>query len=70
MAAMPFPCNDILVVVGNLPRIFPMSSLIYASFFVSPISIYYLFLLGMANCFTKFGKYFILCQMLFYMLQL
>ena len=25
MAAMPFPCNGILVVLGNLPRIFPLS---------------------------------------------
>ena len=26
MAAMPFPCNGILLFVGNLPRIFPMPS--------------------------------------------
>ena len=32
MAAKPFSCTGILVFVGNLPRIFPMSSLIYASF--------------------------------------
>ena len=32
MAAIPFPCYGILVVVGNLPRFFPVSSLIYASF--------------------------------------
>ena len=25
MAAMPFPCNGILVAFGNLPRIFPVS---------------------------------------------
>ena len=23
MAAMPFPCSDILLIQGNLPRIFP-----------------------------------------------
>ena len=34
MAAMPFQCNGILVVLGNLPRIFPMFSLIYASFLI------------------------------------
>ena len=34
MAAMPFTSNGILVVVGNLPRIFPMYSLIYASFLI------------------------------------
>ena len=34
MAAMPFPCNGILVDLGNLPRIFPMCSLIYASFLI------------------------------------
>ena len=33
MAAMPFPCNGILVILSNLPRIFPMSSLIYAVFY-------------------------------------
>ena len=32
MVPMPFPCNGILVVLGNFPRIFPMASLIYASF--------------------------------------
>ena len=35
MAAMPFLCNLILVVLGNLLRIFPMSSLVYASFRIS-----------------------------------
>ena len=34
MAAMPFPCNGILVFLSNLPTIFPMSSLIYASFYI------------------------------------
>ena len=33
MAAMPFPFNGIWVVLGNLPKIFLVSSLIYASFF-------------------------------------
>ena len=33
IAAIPFHCNGILVVVGNLPSIFPMSSLIFASFY-------------------------------------
>ena len=37
MVAMPFTSYGILVVVGNLPRIFPMYSLIYASF-LTPIS--------------------------------
>ena len=39
MAAMPIPCNGILVFVGNSPRIFPVPSLLYASFLI-PISIY------------------------------
>ena len=34
MATVPLPCNGILVVVGSSPRIFPMSSLIYASFLI------------------------------------
>ena len=46
MAPMPFPSNGILVVVGNLPQIFPMSSLIYARFLI-PLFNFYLFLLGM-----------------------
>ena len=33
-AAMPFPCNFILIAVNNLPRIFPMSNLINASFLI------------------------------------
>ena len=40
MAAMPFPCNDILVVLGNLPIIFPMSSLIFASFLIPYFNLY------------------------------
>ena len=32
MATMPFLCNFFLVVVGNLPRIFPMSPLIMLVF--------------------------------------
>ena len=39
MAAMPFPCNDTLVVLGNLPRIFPVSSLIYANFLIPNFSL-------------------------------
>ena len=42
MVAMPFPCYGILVVLGNLPRIFPMSllNLINASFLI-PIVAYF-----------------------------
>ena len=32
MAAMPFPCNGILLIKGNLPRILPVFTLSYASF--------------------------------------
>ena len=39
MAAIPFPCNGILVDQGNLPRVFPVFTLNYAVF-LSPISIY------------------------------
>ena len=34
IAAMPFPFNGILVVLGNFPRIFLMSSLIYVSILI------------------------------------
>ena len=34
MVAMPFPFNCILVFQGKLPRIFPVSSLIYVSFLI------------------------------------
>ena len=40
MAALPFPCNTILLIQVNLPRIFPMSTLRYASF---PIPYFKLF---------------------------
>ena len=70
MAAMPFPRNGILFVVGNLPKIFPMSSLIYASFLIPFFQfIIYFTGNGPALCCSKFGKYFILCQMLFYLAQ-
>ena len=39
MAAMPFRCNGILVVVGNLTMILPMSSMIYASFLILYINL-------------------------------
>ena len=32
MAAMPFPFNGILLIQDNLPRVFPMFTLNYASF--------------------------------------
>ena len=40
MAAMPLPCNGILLIQGNLPRIFKMSTLRQASF---PIPYFKLF---------------------------
>ena len=40
MAAMPFPCNGILLIQGILPRIFPMYTLRQASF---PIPFFKLF---------------------------
>ena len=40
MAAMPFPCNGILLIQGNLPRIFPISTLRPAIF---PIPYFKLF---------------------------
>ena len=48
MADKPFFRNGILVVLGNLPRIFSMSSLSFTSFLI-PISISNLFLLGMVK---------------------
>ena len=32
MAAMPFPCTGILLIQGNLPRVFPVFTFKYASF--------------------------------------
>ena len=58
MAAMLFPCNGILVVLGNLPRIFPMSSLIYASFLIPYFNWKIIFGgNGLALCFNKFEMY-------------
>ena len=51
MAAMPFSFNDILVVVGNLPRIFPMPYLIYASFPIPYINLFIFTGNGPALCF-------------------
>ena len=34
MAAMPFPCNGILDVQGNLTRVFPVCTWNYASFLI------------------------------------
>ena len=48
MAAMPFPCNGILLIQGNLLRIFPMSTLRQASF-LSSISNYFKMVLEMAH---------------------
>ena len=45
MAVMPFPCNAILLIQGNLPKTFPMSTLRQASF---PIP-YFKMELGMAS---------------------
>ena len=44
VAAMPFPCNGILVVLGNLTRILPVSSLIYASFLIPSFNIKFVFI--------------------------
>ena len=44
VAAMPFPCNGILVVLGNLTRILPVSSLIYASFLIPSFKIKFVFI--------------------------
>ena len=71
MADMQFPCNGILVVVGNLPGIFPMSTLIYASLSISYFNLKNIFIgNGPALCFNTFGMYFMLCHMLIYILQL
>ena len=48
MATMSFPCNGILLIQSNLPRIFPMSTLSQASFPI-PISNYFKIELGMAQ---------------------
>ena len=34
MAAMPFPCNGILVVMGNFLRVFTMSSFLFIYLFI------------------------------------
>ena len=45
-------------ILGNLTRIFPMSSLIYASFLISYFNLQFIFTgNGPALCFNKFGKY-------------
>ena len=56
MAAMPFPCKGILVVLGNLPRIFPRFSLIYANFLIPYIKLL-IFLIenGLALALNSFG---------------
>ena len=46
-AAMPFPCIGILLIQGNLPRIFPVFPLNYASFCIPYLNL--IFLLGTAQ---------------------
>ena len=51
MAAMPFPCYGILLIQGNLPGIFPMSTLkVWGKLvFLSPISKYFKMELEIGN---------------------
>ena len=52
MAAMPFHCNGILLIQGNLPGIFPMSTLRQASF---PIP-YYPFVISIVQLVPVSGQ--------------
>ena len=67
MAAMPFPCNGILLFQGNLPRVTQVVFQMYRNFmlvFLSPISIFNLCLWGMVkvSVLNKFGMYYFLCH--------
>ena len=69
MAAMPIPWNGILVVTANLPRIFHVSSLNYASLLIPCFNLQFIFIgNGPALSFNKFEMYFASEGFIFYFL--
>ena len=58
MAAMPFPCNGILIIQENLARVFPILTLNNASFPIPYLNFIYFIGNGTALSFNIFGGYF------------
>ena len=65
MADMPFPCNSVLLIQGNLPRVFPMFTLYNAIFLIPYFNLLFSFIgNGIALGFYILGMYFF-CQIYF-----